>query len=73
MLRGNRKAWLMTVALVVVPFAGVFLLLYGIGLLVARKRRAAAPDPYEEWLTFRDRGRWQGADAEAPRRSASRM
>jgi soluble lytic murein transglycosylase-like protein len=36
------KAWLMTVALVIVPWGGILVLLYGAGLLIARKRRLAA-------------------------------
>ncbi len=47
----NRKAWLMTVALVIVPWGGVFVLLYGAGVLIA-----AAAGSLDEWLTLRDRG-----------------
>ena len=55
--RGN--VWLMTLALVVVPAGGIFLLLYAAGLLASRKRRApgaasSVADPYEEWLRSRD-------------------
>ena len=52
----------MTVALVVVPLGGLFLLLYGAGLLAVRKRRAPAPDPYEEWLRLRDLMRSRGTN-----------
>lgn len=41
-LRRNVKAWLMTVALVIVPWGGVFVLLYGAGLLVVSTWRVAA-------------------------------
>lgn len=44
----------MTLMLVVVPAGGIFLLLYGAGLLVSRKRRPPISDPYEEWLRARD-------------------
>ena len=54
MFRRTGGVGLMTVALVIVPLGGLFLLLYGAGLLAVRKRRVAAPDPYEEWLTLRD-------------------
>ena len=60
MFRRNGKVGLMTLALVIVPLGGVFLLLYGAGLLAVRKRRATAPDPYEEWLTLRDLMRPRG-------------
>ena len=44
MFRRNGKVWLMTVALVIVPWGGFFLLLYGAWLLVVRTRRAAGPE-----------------------------
>lgn len=61
MFRKTGRVGLMTVALVIVPLGGVFLLLYGAGLLAVRKRRVAAPDPYEEWLTLRDLMRSRGS------------
>lgn len=36
------KVWLMTIALVILPWGGVFVLLYGAGLLIVRERRVAA-------------------------------
>lgn len=45
----NGRAWLMTVALVIVPWGGVFVLLYGAWLLIVR-----------EPLTLRDLVGWRG-------------
>lgn len=68
MFRKTGRVGLMTVALVIVPLGGVFLLLYGAGLLAVRKRRVAAPDPYEEWLTLRDLMRSRGSIREVEHR-----
>ena len=65
MFRRTGRVGLMTVALVIVPLGGLFLLLYGAGLLAVRKRRAASPDPYEEWLTLRDLMRSRGTKSAA--------
>ena len=48
------KVLVLTTALLVAPFAGVALVLYGAGRVAARRRRTAAADPYREWLALQD-------------------
>lgn len=45
------RTWLLTAAFIVVPFAGVILLAYGLGRFLFSLRRKADGD--REWLTFR--------------------
>ena len=71
-LKDACKVGLMIVTLVIVPLGGVFLLLYGAGLLAVRSRRAAAPDPYAEWLTLRDLMRSRETKLAADPRSSVR-
>jgi hypothetical protein len=50
----RRRTWLLTAAVVVVPFAGVLLAVYGVGRLVLSRRSPKTYDPYQEWLALRD-------------------
>lgn len=50
----RRRTWLLTAAVVVVPFAGVALAMYGVGRLVLSRRPKRMYDPYQEWLAIRD-------------------
>jgi hypothetical protein len=50
----RRRIWLLTAAVVVVPFAGVLLAMYGVGRLVLSRRSRKPYDPYQEWLALRD-------------------
>ena len=50
----RHRGWILTAAVVVVPFAGVLLAVYGVGRLVLNRRPKALYDPYQEWLSLRD-------------------
>lgn len=45
------RTWLLTAAFIVVPFAGVFLLSYGLARFLISRLPKTAGD--QEWLTFR--------------------
>ena len=50
----RHRGWILTAAVVVVPFAGVVLAMYGVGRLVLNRRPKTLYDPYQEWLSLRD-------------------
>jgi hypothetical protein len=50
----RHRGWILTAAVVVVPFAGVLLVMYGVGRLVLSRRPKTVYDPYQEWLALRD-------------------
>jgi hypothetical protein len=50
----RHRGWILTAAVVVVPFAGVLLAVYGVGRLVMSRRPKPGYDPYQEWLSLRD-------------------
>lgn len=52
MLRRTSAVSLMTVAILVVPFGGLLVLLYGAARITADKRRGDAAHPYGEGLTL---------------------
>jgi hypothetical protein len=69
----RHRGWLLTAAVVVVPFAGVLLVMYGVGRLVLSRRPKTAYDPYREWLSLRDlmrsrRAHSDGLESTSPRR-----
>ncbi|MGH7308235.1 MAG: hypothetical protein ACREK6_06035 [Candidatus Rokuibacteriota bacterium] len=71
----KHKTWILTAALVVAPFGGVALILYGLARLAIRKRKGRSLDPYAEWLALREQLRRRPAetngDGGEPRRSVS--
>jgi hypothetical protein len=58
------RIWLLTAAFIVMPLAGVLLVVYGVGRLVLR-RRTKSRDPYHEWLRIRDLMRSRRSKAES--------
>jgi hypothetical protein len=58
------RTWLLAAAFVVMPFASVFLVMYGVGRLVLKRRPKTVFDPYQEWLTLRDLMRSQRQHAD---------
>lgn len=50
----RHRGWLLTAAVVVVPFGSVLLVMYGVGRLVLSRRPKTTYDPYREWLSLRD-------------------
>jgi hypothetical protein len=59
------RTWLLAAAVLVVPLAGVFLVMYGVGRLALKQRPKPAPDPYKEWLDLRDLMRSQRHQAQS--------
>lgn len=58
------RRWLITAAIVVVPFGGVAFLLYEAGRLAIRTRRALASDRHDELVTLWDLVGWRGTKPE---------